>query len=174
MPVVWVRFYPLANIFKDLRVGRILEAKRHPDADSLYVETIDFGEESPRTVVSGLAKFIPLEDLQGKMIVGVCNLKPSKLRGILSQAMVLAASDAEHTVVELVVPADGSKPGDIVEIDGFTSTPDAQLNPKHKVWEKVQPGLKTDDACVATYKGAVLKTPSGKCSVASLKDSGIA
>jgi len=159
----------------DLRVGKILEAKRHPDAESLYVETIDFGEETgPRTVVSGLAKFIPLEELQDKMIIGVCNLKPSKLRGILSQAMVLAASNAEHTQVEVLLAADGSKPGDRVEIDGYDSTPDAQLNPKHKIWEKVQPSLKTDGHGVATYKGAVLKTATGPCRVASLKDSGIA
>lgn len=47
----------------DLRVGQILEAKKHPDADALYVETIDLGEEKPRTVVSGLVRFIPLEEV---------------------------------------------------------------------------------------------------------------
>ena len=47
----------------DLRVGRIVEAKKHPDADALYVETIDFGEEKPRTVVSGLVKHVPLEQV---------------------------------------------------------------------------------------------------------------
>jgi tRNA-binding EMAP/Myf-like protein len=48
----------------DLRVGRILEAKKHPDADALYVEQIDLGEEKPRTVVSGLVRFVPLEEVQ--------------------------------------------------------------------------------------------------------------
>lgn len=47
----------------DFRVGRILEAKRHPDADTLYVETIDLGEETPRTVVSGLVRFVSLEQV---------------------------------------------------------------------------------------------------------------
>lgn len=47
----------------DFRVGRILEAKKHPDADALYVETIDLGEENPRTVVSGLVRFIPLDEV---------------------------------------------------------------------------------------------------------------
>jgi tRNA-binding EMAP/Myf-like protein len=46
----------------DFRVGRILEARKHPDADSLYVEIIDLGEEKPRTVVSGLVRFVPLEE----------------------------------------------------------------------------------------------------------------
>merc|ERR1712117_402489 len=43
----------------DLRVGHIRKASKHPDADSLYVEEIDLGEEKPRTVISGLVKFIP-------------------------------------------------------------------------------------------------------------------
>lgn len=48
----------------DIRVGVITEVQKHPDADSLYVEKIDVGEEQPRTVVSGLVKFIPLEEIQ--------------------------------------------------------------------------------------------------------------
>lgn len=48
----------------DIRVGLIKKAQKHPDADSLYVEEIDVGEAAPRTVVSGLVKYIPLEDMQ--------------------------------------------------------------------------------------------------------------
>lgn len=48
----------------DIRVGLITSAKKHPDADSLYVEEIDVGEGQPRTVVSGLVKYIPLEEMQ--------------------------------------------------------------------------------------------------------------
>ena len=48
----------------DLRVGRIVTAEKHPDADSLYVEQVDVGEASPRTVVSGLVKHIPLDQVQ--------------------------------------------------------------------------------------------------------------
>jgi len=48
----------------DIRVGLITDVKKHPDADSLYVEQIDVGEPTPRTVVSGLVKFIPLEKMQ--------------------------------------------------------------------------------------------------------------
>lgn len=47
----------------DLRVGCIISAKKHPDADSLYVEEVDVGEAAPRTVVSGLVKHIPLEEV---------------------------------------------------------------------------------------------------------------
>lgn len=48
----------------DIRVGLITKAQKHPDADSLYVEEIDVGESQPRTVVSGLVKYIPLEEMQ--------------------------------------------------------------------------------------------------------------
>ena len=49
----------------DIRVGRIVSCEKHPDADSLYVEQIDIGEaEGPRTIVSGLVQYVPLEDMQ--------------------------------------------------------------------------------------------------------------
>ena len=65
---------------------------QHPDADSLYVEKIDVGEAEPRTVVSGLVQFVPQEDLQDRLVVVLCNLKPQKMRGVESQGMLLCAS----------------------------------------------------------------------------------
>ena len=79
----------------DLRVGHIRKASKHPDADSLYVEEIDCGEEKPRQVISGLVKFIPEAEMQDRLVVVLCNLKPSKMRGILSEAMVMCASTPE-------------------------------------------------------------------------------
>lgn len=95
----------------DLRVGRILKVEKHPDADSLYVETVDIGEAEPRTVVSGLVKHIPIEEMENRWLVCVCNLKPATMRGVKSFAMVLAATD-ESGKLELVDPPKGSKPGD--------------------------------------------------------------
>lgn len=60
----------------DIVVGKILEVKRHPDADSLYVEKIDVGEIEPREVVSGLVKFMQPEDMLNKTILVLKNLKP--------------------------------------------------------------------------------------------------
>eukprot|EP00124_Ichthyophonus_hoferi_P002923 Ihof_evm1s224 gene=Ihof_evmTU1s224 len=144
----------------DLRIGRIITAKAHPDADSLYVEEIDVGEETPRTVVSGLKNFIPIEDMQNRMVVVMCNLKPVSMRGIKSCAMVMAASNADHTIVELLEPPVGCKPGDKVTFPGYENAgaPDVQLNPKKKVWEAVQPDLSTTDDLVAVYKGNVAFT----------------
>lgn len=65
---------------------------QHPDADSLYLEKIDVGEAEPRTVVSGLVAYVSQEELQDRMVLLLCNLKPQKMRGIESQAMLLCAS----------------------------------------------------------------------------------
>ena len=65
---------------------------QHPDADSLYLEKIDVGEAEPRTVVSGLVAYVSQEALQDRLVLLLCNLKPQKMRGVESQAMLLCAS----------------------------------------------------------------------------------
>ncbi|CAG0885632.1 unnamed protein product [Cyprideis torosa] len=135
----------------DLRVGKIVQARRHPDADGLYVEEIDFGEDQLRTVVSGLVKFCSLEDLQNRMVIGLCNLKPSKMRGIQSAAMVMCASAHEEGKVEVLAPPPSAVPGDTVSVDGYTRKPDGTL--KSKVLEAVMPHLSTNGERIACYKG---------------------
>ncbi|CAH0687787.1 unnamed protein product [Spodoptera exigua] len=137
----------------DIRVGRIVEVSRHPDADALYVEKIDLGEEEPRTVVSGLVNFVPLEEMQNRDVVVLCNLKPAKMRGIESKGMVLCASVDEPKQVEPLLAPEGSKPGDRVVVEGYeTGEPDDVLNPKKKVWEKLQVDLKTNDSLLAVWQ----------------------
>lgn len=82
-----------------------------------------------------------------------------QMRGVLSEAMVMCASTPEK--VEVLFPPEGCKPGDPVECEGFTRQPDAQLNPKKKIFESVAPDLKTNDNLQACYKGKAL-TVSGK------------
>ncbi|XP_053966826.1 aminoacyl tRNA synthase complex-interacting multifunctional protein 1 [Anastrepha ludens] len=141
----------------DMRVGRIIEIGRHPDADSLYLEKIDCGEAQPRTVVSGLVKFVPLEEMQNRLVIVLCNLKPAKMRGVTSEAMVMCASTADK--VEVLSPPAGAVPGDLVHCEGYPRQPDAQLNPKKKIFETCAPDLRTNDQLVACYKGAALHVP---------------
>ncbi|XP_031230516.1 aminoacyl tRNA synthase complex-interacting multifunctional protein 1, partial [Mastomys coucha] len=156
----------------DLRIGRIVTAKKHPDADSLYVEEVDVGEAAPRTVVSGLVNHVPLEQMQNRMVILLCNLKPAKMRGVLSQAMVMCASSPEK--VEILAPPHGSVPGDRVTFDAFPGEPDKELNPKKKIWEQIQPDLHTNDECVATYKGAPFEVKGkGVCRAQTMANSGI-
>ena len=81
------------------------------------METIECGEEKPRQVISGLVKHIPLEEMQNRMVILLCNLKPAKMRGILSEAMVMCASTPEK--VEILCPPANAVPGDLVAVPGF-------------------------------------------------------
>ena len=152
----------------DIRVGQIVKASRHPDptVESLYVEEIDVGEGAPRVIVSGLVKFIPLDVFSTARVCVICNLKPSPLKGVVSNGMVLAASNGDKTVVELIVPPAGSKPGDRIlpidgEVDYSSFAPLAVVDPKAKknnAWVATAESLKTNDAMEATWDGKRLGT----------------
>jgi methionyl-tRNA synthetase len=101
----------------DLRAAQIVEIKRHPDAEKLYIETIDLGAER-RTIVSGLVPYYKEEELLGHTIVLVANLKPALLRGVESQGMLLAASEGKTVEVLFV---DHAKPGDPIVLSGAPS-----------------------------------------------------
>jgi len=166
---------PLSPCLIDLRVGHILKAINHPNADSLYASTIACGDPAGtentseyegqivRTVCSGLNGLIPLEEMQGRKIIAVCNLKPVTMRGIKSAAMVLAASpgvaegeDSHKGPVELVMPPADAKAGERVFFEGWQGEPEGVLNPKKKIWETIQPGFTTtDDLEVAFNAGGI-------------------
>ncbi|SDW80364.1 methionyl-tRNA synthetase [Tepidimicrobium xylanilyticum] len=89
-----------------LRVAEILEVKEHPKADKLYILKLKVGEEE-RQVVSGIKEYYSPEDLVGKKVVIVANLKPIKLRGEESRGMVLAAEkDGKLTLVSTLEDID--------------------------------------------------------------------
>ena len=99
----------------DLRVARITEVEKHPKADKLYIETVDLGGET-RQIVSGLVPYYRAEQLQGRNILLVANLKSARLRGVESQGMLLAAKEGE--TVEVLF-ADHAQPGDSVGLAGL-------------------------------------------------------
>ena len=134
--------------------------------------------------------------MQNKPAILLCNLKPSKMRGIMSEAMVMCASTPEKVVgffsvnrnfgifftpccsssslffldqqVEILIPPAASKPGDPVEVAGFARNPDAQLNPKKKVFETCVPDLRVDVNGEATFKGVPWVVNGEKCLAPSL------
>ena len=85
-----------------------------------YVEEIDVGEAEPRVVVSGLVGKIEIADLEGRMVVVVCNLKPANLRSIKSHAMLLCATGDS---TECLDPPAGCVPGDVITVEGFGGEP---------------------------------------------------
>lgn len=158
----------------DLRVGKIIKVEKHPDAEALFVETVDVGESEPRTVVSGLVGLYPEEKLQNRLGVFLCNLKPVKMRGITSCAMLMCASVDEPRAIEPLDVPEGSAPGDRVYFDGYKSdTPNEQLNPKKKVWEKLQVDMRTNSKCEAEWQGNIMMTKLGNITCASLKSAPI-
>jgi len=97
----------------ELRVGKIIDVEEHPDADKLYVVTIDDGSDEDRTVCAGLKEYYSAQDMVGMMVVFVANLKPRKLRGVMSDGMMLAADDGEGQVKLVTIDGEIS-PGSLV------------------------------------------------------------
>lgn len=150
-----------------LKIGKIIDAKVHPDADGLFIETVEFGEERPRTILSGLTKHYTEDQMKDRTAIFLCNLKPAKMRGIVSEGMIMCASTPEK--VEIITPPEGSVIGDRVACPEFKGEPDSQLNPKKKIWEQVAPELKIDANGFATYKGHPLTIEGkGKCKAPSM------
>jgi methionyl-tRNA synthetase len=83
----------------DLRIGKVLSAEDHPNANKLYVLKVDVGNGEVRQVIAGLREHCPRESLSGRSVVILCNLQPAKLRGLESQGMMLAASGAGTVTV---------------------------------------------------------------------------
>ena len=119
---------PPAEVFRarfDLRVARITEIRRHPKADKLYVEKVDLGTHT-RQIVSGLVPHYKEEELLGRNVVVVTNLKPARIRGEESNGMLLAAQ--AEGVVEVLF-ADHAAPGEKVLLEGDDPARSAPVEP---------------------------------------------
>ena len=92
----------------ELRVGTVVKCEKHPKADKLLVSQIDLGYET-RQIVSGIASHYKPEEMIGKKVVVVVNLKPAKLRGVESQGMILAGDDGENLGLLTVDLPDGTE-----------------------------------------------------------------
>lgn len=143
----------------DLRVGRINKAWEHEASEHLWCESIDVGEEKERQIASGLREYYKTkDDMEGRMVVVVCNLKSRKLGGFPSNGMVLAVKKGE--TCELVEAPPGSKPGDRLIAEGVLSEGAKPLDAavpnkvaKKKLFEKFAPDLKTNSDCFVVWRG---------------------
>jgi len=82
----------------EIKVAQIKEVTDHPNADKLYIIRVDLGDKT-KQVVAGIKNAYQKEELIGKQVVIVDNLAPAVLRGVESQGMILAASDAQGIVI---------------------------------------------------------------------------
>ena len=102
----------------DLRIGRILEAASHPDADRLIVLQVDIGEEK-RQIVAGIRAHYTPSELVDRNIIVLTNLKPAMLKGIESQGMLLAVDDGQRVGI-LTVDGDPGRRITLPDIEGET------------------------------------------------------
>jgi len=143
---------PFADL--DLRTAKILEAKQHHDADNLLVLQINIGgsdsegNSEKRQLVAGLAQHYDLEDLVGKGIVVVKNLKPAKLRGEMSAGMLLAGSEGD----QVKILETDAEPGTQVRVNGIESSPKPEI--KFDDFLKIKMNVEQGKPM---YKGQVLK-----------------
>ncbi len=103
-----------------LKVAHINEVEKHPQGDKLYILTLDMKEEEARTIVSSIVPFYEADELLGRNIVVVSNLKPANFRGVKSRGMLLAANDPEapeHTTCEVIF-ADQFEVGTVLTLEG--------------------------------------------------------
>ena len=162
----------------DIRVGKIVKVWYHEGADKLFCEQIDVGDaEGPREIASGLRQHYTLEEMQDRLVLVVCNLKPAKIVGFTSNGMVLAAKAMDGSKVELIDAPANSLIGERVSIEGMESTGEPYTSTqvkKKKIWETVSSKLKTGIDSVATWDGHVIRTTVGPCKATTLTDTPIA
>ena len=120
-------------------------------------------------------KHVPLEGLVGARVLALCNLKPSKLKGVESRAMLLCAKTADEpcSKMELLVPPAGAAVGERVTFGGSDAPPLDMLPPKKKIWEKLQPRFRTDADGTPRFETLTFDTSAGTCTAPSIKNGAI-
>ncbi len=142
----------------DLRVAEVLDVKDHPNADKLYMLNLDLGKLGKRVIVAGMKPYYSREELIGKRIIIVYNLKPAKIRGVKSNGMLLAAEDGKGTC-SLLDPKDAN-PGSEVIIEGISKNPEKVL--EFDDFKDVK--MIIDENQKAIYNGKTLKGKKGDIS----------
>ncbi len=107
------------NKYIELKVAKVIDIKCNPEGEKLYIETLDDGSGTPRTIQSGLRPYLKEDEILGKNVIIAANLAPRKMRGVESHGMLLAADYVENGVekVELLT-APWAAPGTQVVLEG--------------------------------------------------------
>lgn len=170
---------PLDDVTRlEIRVGFIIKAWNHPDADTLYCEEIDIGEPQPRKIASGLREHISRENFEGQKVLVLCNMKEKKLRGFPSHGMILCGKKdlpEGREKIELVRPMKDAKIGERVLFDGLSGEPDLVMNTKtgKDPFTAVQAGFHVDNNGIAYYKEHKFSTSAGDCTCDTIRGGSI-
>ncbi|KAL9646397.1 hypothetical protein ABK040_013912 [Willaertia magna] len=148
-----------------LVVGQIESVKAHPESEKLYQVTLNIGTEQRKNVLAGLRKFYSEEELKDRKVIAIINLKPRKLAGMLSEAMLLAGSTITEDNVEKVklleVPEEGVSIGERIILENDDVNNYVPQETICKKWEDVVKGLKVLEN-KPTFNGRNFITSNGK------------
>jgi len=159
----------------DMKVGVVSSCVAHPHADKLYLSQIDIADPAgPRQVVSGLREHVTLEQMQGRKVVLLTNIKPTSLVGIKSHAMILAAN-SEDGKVELLTPPASAVVGERIKFSGFDVDPfiPELARANEKILKAVMAELHTNEEGIAMYKDVAFDTSAGPVKVDTLNNAQI-
>jgi len=140
----------------DLRVGKVIDVKDHPQADTLYLLHVDLGAFGKRVIVAGMKPHYTKDEIKGKSIIVVVNLKPAKIRGVESKGMLLAAEDKDK-FVSLLNPGNAN-PGTKIFVEGVAHEPASVL--EFDDFKKVE--MVIGKGQEAIYNGKCLQSEKGK------------
>lgn len=141
------------------------------DCCCLILKKVDIGGDI-RSIVTGLAKFIPDDQLLNQNVVILCNIKPSKLRGHLSEGMIMCAKSGD--VMEPLTPPSNAEPGDLVYCENFERVPVESLRDKKKLFDPLASDMATNSELIACYQTSYLYIPEkGNIVAKSLKNATI-
>ena len=147
----------------DLIVGTVTKAWSHPESDKLYVEEVDCGEGDCRTICSGLSgHYSSPNELVGKKVVVLGNLKPRKMAGIKSNGMLMCAfTDNDESVTLLTAPTE-SPNGSRLKVSGYDGDPATgnQID-KKKMLDRILPEFEIGGDGVVRWKGEALGDEKG-------------
>ncbi|CAJ1936201.1 unnamed protein product [Cylindrotheca closterium] len=159
----------------EFKVGVITKVWNHPEADKLYCEEIDVGEESVRQIASGLRPYMTTDDMLGARLLVVSNLKAKNLVRFKSHGMVLCCKETSEDGTErceFVQPPEGALIGEVVTFEGLPKPhplSGAQVE-KKKVWVTCAQNMKSNGSCVATWNGHAFMTSAGPCKTKTIKN----
>ena len=154
--VIIIRHYHFELL--NLKIGYIKHAALHPNSDKLYVSQIQLSNEDEsvtKQVCSSLQQHIPREELEGKLVVVVDNMKKCKFRGEVSEAMIICGKDASEDIVQICRPVNGciSLIGKTVGLSGKPIAGEATLRKiKPKEWDDISSRLYVGEENKVTYR----------------------
>ncbi|GAX77481.1 hypothetical protein CEUSTIGMA_g4925.t1 [Chlamydomonas eustigma] len=153
----------------NLKVAKIMTVNEVPNSEKLYKLTVDVGNNEIKQVCAGLKPYLPTDQLLQLLVVVVVNLKPAKLAGELSEAMILAADTKAadgSTLVRTLAPPPGSEPGDVVMLEGDLAAQVPAKQMKSDDWKKIVESLAVKNF-TATFSEKPLRTSKGQITLPS-------